>query len=406
MIFDIIFIREFLRRRAIISSARDIDHLLQSFIERGLPGCGLQVERRGETIYEGYYGYADRENGVLVGDRSLFRQASMSKLPLYITMMVLFEKGKFLFTDPISNYFSEWKASKKVIHNEDGSIELVPTNRPLQIKDIMSMNCGLPYCHYYSGTDEPTMHAMEEGMKPLWEKGYYSIREQVRAVAEAPLAFEPGEGWMYGFSSELAAGIIEEICQKPIDDVFAEYLYEPLLMEDTRAHHFGDTEQRMVTLYKKEDTGILTPLQSPMDQKHYKGEKNQCGWPRIFSTVNDYTKLMQMLANGGTYNGHHILGRKTIDLMRTNLLTPQQLSHFWDTEEGYGYGFGVRTLINPQKGRHNGSVGSFGWTGGFGTWCEVDPTEGLSIVYMHNMMPNEEGFYHPRIRNIAYGLLD
>ena len=74
-------------------------------------------------------------------------------------------------------------------------------------------------------------------------------------------------------------------------------------------------------------------------------------------------------------------------------------------EEGYGYGYGVRTLTDNAAGNLNGSLGAFGWTGGFGTWCEADPAEGLSIVYMHNLIPNGEQYYHPRVRTISYGLL-
>ncbi len=68
-------------------------------------------------------------------------------------------------------------------------------------------------------------------------------------------------------------------------------------------------------------------------------------------------------------------------------------------------GNGVRTLNDKYKGGHNGSLGAFGWTGGFGTWCEADPGERLSIVYMHNLMPNMEEYYHLRVRNTAYGCL-
>ena len=66
---------------------------------------------------------------------------------------------------------------------------------------------------------------------------------------------------------------------------------------------------------------------------------------------------------------------------------------------------GVRTLIDKQKGDHNGSLGSFGWTGGFGTWCEADPEDGVSIVYMHNSVPNDEKFYLLNVRAAAYGFI-
>jgi len=70
---------------------------------------------------------------------------------------------------------------------------------------------------------------------------------------------------------------------------------------------------------------------------------------------------------------------------------------------GYGYGYGVRTIIDRAKGNLIGSIGAFGWTGGNGTWCEADPEDGVAIVYMHNQDPNMEMFYHHRVRNVAYG---
>ena len=116
---------------------------------------------------------------------------------------------------------------------------------------------------------------------------------------------------------------------------------------------------------------------------------------------------MQMLACGGTYKGQRIMGRKTIDMMRSNGLNAAQQAEFEDTyNAGYGYGYGVRTLIDKNRGNHNGSLGAFGWTGGFGTWCEADPAEGISIVYMHNTVPTRELYYHHRIRTAAYGCLE
>ncbi len=37
------------------------------------------------------------------------------------------------------------------------------------------------------------------------------------------LAFEPGEHWLYGFSSELAAGIVEAVCSKAIEEQLKEF---------------------------------------------------------------------------------------------------------------------------------------------------------------------------------------
>ena len=163
----------------------------------------------------------------------------------------------------------------------------------------------------------------------------------------------------------------------------------------------------MVNIYAFGEKGEPPSLfRTPLDDKHLPGKEHECGWARLFSTAKDFSRLMQMLACGGTYEGRRIMGRKTIDMMRSNGLNAVQQAEFEDVyNAGYGYGYGVRTLIDKQRGSHNGSLGAFGWTGGFGTWCEADPAEGVSIVYMHNTVPTRELYYHHRIRAAAYGCL-
>ena len=163
----------------------------------------------------------------------------------------------------------------------------------------------------------------------------------------------------------------------------------------------------MVKLYARDKDGNLSRTTMPFDSKHLPGPEHEEGWARLFTTGEDFSRLMGMLACGGVWEGRRLLGRKTIDMMRSNGLNETQLRDFQDEyNRGYGYGYGVRTLIDKAAGDNNGSLGAFGWTGGFGTWCESDPEDQVSIVYMHNMMPNMETYYHPRVRNAVYGCLD
>lgn len=385
-----------------MATDKDIDNLLQSFIDRGLPGCSLHIAQRGKILYEGYKGVSDLDTGKKIDENSIFRLASMSKIPLYTVLMMLYEQGKFLMTDPIGDYLPDWKNSTKYVKKEDGSYDVVPTERPLIIKDAMTMKCGLPYCNFDGPTDDIVMKGMQECMRPLWKKGYYTLAEHLTAMSKAPLAGEPGTEWIYGFSSEIAAGLVEAICGKPINEVFREMLYAPLGMTSTDAIYFGDIQERMVRLYARNNKGKLVEGPDFFDKKHLPGAENEQGWGRVFTTGRDFTRLMQMLACGGEYEGHHYMSRKTIDLLRSNTLD----GTFGDTyNAGYGYGYGFRTLVDKSLGNSNGSLGAFGWTGGFGSWCEADPEEGLSIVYMHNLMPNDEGYYHPRVRSAAYGLV-
>ena len=249
-----------------MSNKTDLDRLLQGFVDRGLPGCGLKITRRGETVYEGYFGHADVDAKTPLAARSVFRQASTSKLPLYTAALMLYEKGLFLLSDPLYEYLPEYRESRRVKHLPDGGTELVKTERPLIVKDILTMRCGLPYCNFPVETDDPTLKAMVEAMRPLWAKGHYTNREQVRAMAEVPLSFEPGTHWMYGFASELVCALVEAVTGKGVDAALEELLFDPLEMHDTRSHFFGDIPERMVTLYAVDEKNDLTPTAFPLEK--------------------------------------------------------------------------------------------------------------------------------------------
>lgn len=395
---------------------KHLDNLLQKYVDDGLPGCGCMIASRGEVLYENYFGWADIEGNVALDGEHVFRQASLTKVAMYTTAMMLYEQGKFLMTDPLYEYFPEWRYSTKAVPRPDGGVDILPVENPITIKNIMNMTCGLPY-HMIMGatpvTHHPTALAMAQAMEPLTQKGYYTLREQIKAVSQVPLAFEPGQRWLYGFASELTAGLLEVVGGKSAELVMKELLFEPLGMDSTANFTFGNLASRLVKNYHLAqgkslgDKGALTTPSAEFDAKFVGPLGTVPGFSRVITNCRDYTIFNQMLANGGMHKGKRIIGRKTIDLMRTNTLTDQQIQEDFSNEylAGYGYGYGVRTLMDRHAGHHGGSLGSFGWTGGSGTWCEADPAEELSIVYMHNLQPNLETYHHLRMRATAYGCL-
>jgi CubicO group peptidase (beta-lactamase class C family) len=184
-------------------------------------------------------------------------------------------------------------------------------------------------------------------------------------------------------------------------------LIEPLGLKDTDTYINDHNKKQVVCDYEKRSDGSFAK-QPPEHDSSFDPEVSPEGARvNLLASANDYAAFMQMLANGGTYQGERYLGRKTVDLLRTNYLNETQLKDFHCTYlDGYGYGLGFRTVMDQAAGNHNGSVGAFGWTGGSGIWVEADPKEGISIAYMHNMRPNEELYHHLRVRTVAYGCLD
>ena len=84
-----------------------LDKLLQGFADNSVPGCSCSIMQGDEFLYEGTAGYADIESGKPVNKHSMYRQASTTKLFTFAIVGMLYEEGKFLFSDPIGEYLPE-----------------------------------------------------------------------------------------------------------------------------------------------------------------------------------------------------------------------------------------------------------------------------------------------------------
>ncbi len=380
-----------------------LSNLLESFTRSGPPGCAFGIARHGKVLHESYHGLANVEAGTPMDADSVFRLYSMTKVIICTAAMILYERGKFLLSDPLSEYLPEYKDINRFQVDPNGNVRTVPVKNPMLVRHAFSMSVGLPYAMGDSNTAREIRKVQEELKGTL---GKYDLRTEIRAMARVPIAFEPGTRWLYGYGHELVAGLIEVASGMRVGEFLQREIFDPLGMTSTGYRFFGDIEGRMVPMYRRNADGTLSRSEGMFDDRHRADAIYEGGGAGLFSTVRDYLRFAQMLANGGELDGVRVMGRKTIDLMRRNHLNPDQLADFTNTYlAGYGYGLGVRTLMDPAAGGSNGSVGAFGWTGAAGTWTEIDPSEGLSIVYMHQTMPNMEEYHHLRVRAAAYGCI-
>ena len=389
-----------------MSTIHDLDALMRDFADNHVPGAGCIVMRDGKVLYEGYTGLADLKTGRKVDESTLFRLYSMTKVIVCTGAMILFERGKFALNDPYSDYFPEWKDAQVAELTGSGMFRLRPAKRPLRVKDVFNMACGLPYPSPKG--EHPTNKAMNEVRAALNEKynGKYTVSQEVAAMAVVPLRFDPGEHWLYGFGHEMVAALIERCSGMTVGAFLKKEIFEPLGMTSTGYRFSGDQRERMAVLYHINDDGSYEPMAGMMDERFEPDQIYEAGGAGLFSNLRDYAVFTQMLACGGVYDGKRIIGRNTIDLMRTNMLNETQLNEFRNTYlDGYGYGLGVRTMMDI-AGVSNSTPGEFGWTGAAGTWTSIDPKNRFSVVYMHNTFPNNEEYHHMRVRAVAYGLLE
>lgn len=388
-----------------MSDFKYLDNILKDFVKKDPAGCGCAIAKEGKILYEGYHGLADIETERPITEDTVFRLWSMTKVIACTAALMLFERGKFLLNDPLGEYLPDYKEHTIASVMPDGSVKYTKSKSPMLVKHAFTMAVGMPY----PSEDSPTAAAMTAVREELDKKhglGRYTLADEIKAMAEVPIAFEPGTRYMYGYGHDLVAGLIEAVSGKKVGRFLQDEIFDPLGMSSTGYRYFGDIRERMASIYQRGKSGEKEKTEAAFDYLHEPEALLEFGGVGLFSTVRDYLKFSQMMANGGRYNGEQIIGRKTIDLMRQNQLGEKQMSDYLGTctyNAGYGYGLGVRTMMNPAAGGSNTSVGEFGWTGFLGTWTSIDPSEGVSAVYMHQMMPNMEEYHHLRVRAAVYG---
>jgi len=381
-----------------MSEFRHLDELLMSFVERGLPGCAAAVAKDGDIVYESYHGMADIEENRPITEDTVYRLYSMTKVIICTVALMLAERGRFLLNDPIYEYLPEYKRHVVSKAMPDGKFTYEESKGPMLIKHAFTMSVGLPY----PGEDNPTAEAIRKIQAELGEN--YSLMEFVRLLGGVPIACEPGELFMYGYGHDIVAALVEAVSGKTVGEFLKEELFEALGMNSTGYRFFGGAKERMASVYKMEDGKPPAKIQLATDRWLEQDAKYEGGGSGLISTVRDYLKFTRMLANGGMHKNKRIIGRKTIDLMRQNQLAGEPLKKFWNFyNAGYGYGLGVRTMLDTALAGANNSFGAFGWSGLLGTWTEIDLSERLSMVYMHQTMPNMEEYHHLRVRAAVYG---
>ncbi|RCW71916.1 serine hydrolase domain-containing protein [Saliterribacillus persicus] len=384
---------------------RRMDHLLEHFIENGPPGAALKVVQNGKILYEGFHGVADIEAKEPIKQDTIYRIYSMSKIITCVAALKLLEEGKFLLSDPLEDYLHEFRNMEVIKGKDDQKIHTVKAKRSIRIKDLFTMTSGLVYGGDNTEVERMTRQIMIKVRDDESIDNHSKLRLLSKQLATLPLEFEPASEWKYGLSHDVLGALIEVISGKSFGTYLKDEIFDPLQMNDTFFKVPEDKKSRLASLYDRDEAGNLK-RNTILDSAAEPIAVFESGGAGLHSTLDDYSKFAQALANGGKYKKYQLLSPHTISLLSTNHLTPALLnSEGWDAETGYGYGLGVRVMIDKAKGGSNSSIGEFGWSGLAGTYVSIDPLHQLSVVYMQQMLPNFEAYHQPRIRNVVYGSL-
>ena len=381
---------------------------MKSFMDRltqwRIPGNSISVCIDNKEVFRYQSGFSDLENKVPMSEGKLFNIYSCSKVATVTAALQLYEKGYFLLDDPLYDFIPEYR--DMYIKTKDG--DFVRAKNPITLRHLFTMTSGLTY--------NTETQAFEKA-RQLTE-GKMDTLAVVKCIASDPLSFEPGDKWQYSLSHDVLAGVVEIISGKKFRDYVGENIFEPLGMCNSYYHN-ELVRDKMAEQYRFENSTEtdLVKLQSMNENKtdgrivnvgkdvnHTFGVEYDSGGAGITTSVEDYSKFASALANRGIgANGERILAKSTVELMCTNQLNDEQLKSFKSSQlKGYGYGLGVRTLIDKAASGSTGNLKEFGWGGAAGATVLVDPNIGLSVFYTHHMLNPHEEYYQPRLRNVVY----
>lgn len=369
-----------------------------------IAGAAIRVIQDGQLIYEDELGYADLENKKPIKKDTIYRLFSMSKPITSVAAMILYERGILNLFSPVSDYLEGFK--NQMVYTKDGLVDVV---RPVTIMDLLNMTSGITYPGIMLESECRMAEVFSEADKQYYSGSPVDTISFCNRIGQVPLAFQPGEQWLYGASADVLGAVIEIASGRKFSEFLKEEIFEPLGMIDTGFYVPQDKLERFSKAYDyKPDEKKLVPYNGGFlcIYDYLTPPAFESGGAGLVSTVEDYSRFALMLANGGTYNGRRILGRKTVDFISSPQLTLKQAQFFnWEQLAGYSYGNLMRVLTSTAGAASNGSLGEFGWDGWTGNYFLVDPKENLVVIYMVQRCAGTNPDLIRRLRSVIYGSL-
>jgi CubicO group peptidase (beta-lactamase class C family) len=380
----------------------------KGYVDRGeLPGAVLLIARGDKIVYAEAIGFQDREKKLPMKKDAIFRLASMTKPVVSVAVMMLVEEGKLDLLTPVSRYLPEFKDLKVGVEYTDlttnkKALRLDAPRRAMTIQDLLRHTSGLVYANNGDGLVHQAYKQAD-----VTNRGH-TLAEMVTKLSHQPLANHPGQVWEYSVSTDVLGRIVEIVSGMPLDAFIAQRIAKPLGMMSTDFYVHPGELGRLAQAQRPADPDA----RMPPDVTHKPALLS--GGGGLAATAMDYLRFAQMLLDRGEYRGARLLAPHTVSLMTSNALPSgvgfaDHIGRMGDIAptatmgQGFGLGFAVRTAEghNPLPG----SVGSFYWTGAWGTTFWVDPREKLVAIQMIQTPANTGGPYRRAFRALTYGAL-
>src|SRR5665213_2408627 len=367
-----------------------LDSAMKSWVnQKWVKGSAVLIARHGKIVFYKAHGYNDPDTKQPLDKTSIFRIASQTKALTVVAVMMLWEEGKFSLDDPVSKFIPTF-AHQRVLatfNPKDTTYTTVPAKRAVTIRDLLTHTSGIGYPAI--GTPaENAIYAKTALTGGVGTKGS-KLSDAMTSLGNVPLFFQPGEGWKYGLNMDVLGYLIEKCSGMSLEQFFEKRICQPLRMKDTWFNLPPEKSKRLVNFFLGDSTGSIkkqaTVFNGSLDMNYPLIKTDYfSGGGGLSSTLYDYAVFLQMLLNGGEYNGVRLLAPSTVRLMTMNQigdLHPNIGSHADVNKFGFGF-----FIVTDEGSKYSPiQAGSYSWGGVFSTSYWVDPKEDMVVLAYEQM---------------------
>ncbi|MBV5348153.1 beta-lactamase family protein [bacterium] len=301
-----------------------LDQFIQEYVNKGfIPGGVFLVARDNQIVYNKTFGFRNTDKKVPYKKDDIFRICSMTKAITSVAIMQLYEEGKLGLDDAVQDYIPAFKNTQVLdaFNEKDSAYTTVPVNSPITLRQLLTHTSGIAYGDFYPGKVQAVYkknNMLGVGLShPSW-----NTEEFINRLAAVPLAFQPGDHFMYGLNMDVLGRVIEVVSGEKLSDYFRKHIFEPLGMKDTYFYLPKEKQSRLVPIYGYDANNTFQMLAndalvSNSDYPKSADIGHYAGGGGLSSTAMDYAIFIQSLLNNGVYNGKRILSRKTIEVPPT-----------------------------------------------------------------------------------------
>lgn len=330
-------------------------------------GCVYGIYDKDGELVSSAIGYSDLAGTKEMKTDAIFRMASMTKPVTGVAVMQLYEKGLIDLDAPISKWFPAFEnmliaekiENKQVVKVRKATVQLTP--RML-----------LSHCNGLGTSNVTSVHNLR----------VTDLAQSVNNYSTDVLGFEPttNAGYSGTYAFDVLARIVEIESGMPFDMYVKRYIFDPLGMVDTTYLPNDEQLSRIVDFISTDGSSLsMGKISAKSGFAGYEDGTIGGGWG-LFSTLDDYSRFARMLLRGGELDGVRILKEETVALMST----VNELSVKGNMNPVQNWGLSVKVREKTTSSQTL-SVGSYGWSGAYGTHFWVDPELGYVAIYMLNL---------------------